>query len=102
MIRPTDLVAPGPTGPVATVAAGVNVSVNNGDPANPVVAVSVPEVSATNLGDKTHAINTTGKTKWKIVANTTTSLLYFALGTADVSKWRLTGAVDSTGDVTPA
>lgn len=92
----------GDPGVVEAVVAGTNIAVDSGDAANPIVAVSFPDVSATNLGDKTHAINTAGKTKGKIIYNTTSDLLYFALGTSDVSKWRLTGAVDSTGDVTPA
>lgn len=97
--------ASGPTGAagvVQTVVAGVNITVNSGDAANPIVAMSLTDVTATNLANKAHAINTVGKTKGKFIYNTTNDLIYFALGTSDVSKWRLTGAVDATGDVTPA
>lgn len=65
-------------------------------------AVPLASATAAQIADKTHAINTAGKTKGKHVYDTTNDLIYFAIGTTDVAKWRLTGAVDSTGDVTPA
>lgn len=58
--------------------------------------------TAAQLADKTHAINTANKVKGKMVYVTDQDLIYFAIGTTDTSKWRLTGAVDATGDVTPS
>lgn len=65
-------------------------------------AVAIATATSTQIADKTHAINTASKTKGKFVYNTTTDLIYFALGATDVSKWRLTGSIDATGDVTPS
>jgi hypothetical protein len=58
--------------------------------------------TSAHIADKTDAINTTGKFKGKMVYDTDSDLIYFALGATDTAKWRLTGAVDTTGDVTPS
>ena len=63
--------------------------------------IGLATATTAQIADKTHAINTTGKVKGKHVYDTTADLIMFALGASDVSKWRLTGAVDNTGDVTP-
>lgn len=93
----------GATGIVATVAVGFGLSVDSADAANPVVSLSaMTTATTTQIGDKTHAVNTSNKTKGRTVYNSSTDLMYYALGSADTSKWRLSGAVDATGDVTPA
>lgn len=65
-------------------------------------AAGLTTVTSTQLSDKANAINTTGKVKGKPCYCSTTDLMYYAIGTADTGKWRLFGAVDSTGDVTPS
>ena len=64
--------------------------------------IGLATATTAQIANKTHAINTTGKSKGKHVYDTTADLIVFALGATDTSKWRLTGAVDSTGDVTPS
>jgi hypothetical protein len=65
-------------------------------------AAGLATATSAQIADKAHAINTSGKSKGKLVYDTTADLMYFAIGTTDVAKWRLTGAVDATGDVTPS
>lgn len=67
-----------------------------------VFAADPPEVTATDLGDKAHAVNTTGKVKGRLAYNSTTDLMYYSLGTTDVAKWRPTSAATNASDVTPA
>lgn len=88
--EPTSAAEAATKGYVDTTAAGL------------IAAQTMATATATNIGDKANAINTTGKTKGKFVYNTTSDLVYFALGTTDVAKWRLSGSVDNTGDVTPS
>ena len=57
-----------------------------------------PSVSTTTLQAASNAINTTGKRMGKLVYNSTTGKMYFALGTTPTSAWR---ATDNSGDITP-
>lgn len=61
-----------------------------------------PTATAAHLADKAHAINTTGKTLYKPVMDSTNHKLYYAIGTADTGKWRPTNDFSGTGDITPA
>jgi N-acetylglutamate synthase/N-acetylornithine aminotransferase len=58
--------------------------------------------TSTQIADKTHAVNTTGKFKGRLVYNTTTDMMWFALGSVNTSKWRPSYASDNSADVTPA
>lgn len=92
-------------GTAATTAATAYATAAQGAKADTAVqpaGLAMAQATAANIADKTHAINTTGKTKGKFVYDTTNDLVMFALGTTDVSKWRLSGSIDNTGDVTPS
>lgn len=60
----------------------------------------LPSSTSALLGNKTAAINTTGKVANKVVYNTTTKTLYVAQGATDVSTW--IDAADGTTTITPA
>ena len=65
-------------------------------------AAGLTTLTSTQLADKTNAVNTTGKVKGKPIYCSTNDLMYYAIATTDTGKWRLFGAVDATGDVTPS
>lgn len=59
--------------------------------------VTLHEATTTQLGDATHAINTTGKYTGKFVLNTTTNILQVAKGAEATDDWQpVTGATAVT------
>ena len=61
--------------------------------------IRFPTYTATQIADKTHAVNTTDKVAGKAVWDTTNHRLMIAGGTADVSNWYV---ADASVTVTPA
>lgn len=59
----------------------------------------IPVVSATNIADDSHAINTADKHVGKLIWDTSNSRLMYALGTGATDGWRV---VDGSATVTPS
>lgn len=82
----------------ATLTAGTNVGVTNGN-GSITLAVVLPNVSAASVGALANAINTTGKVAGKMVVDYATGIIYTATGSAAADAW---APSDASGLVTPS
>lgn len=64
-----------------------------------IAAPMIPEYTAANIADATHAVNTTGKRAGRLVLDTTNERLMVALGALAASEWAI---ADGSATVTPA
>lgn len=81
---------------------GTTIRVSGGSGGGIGIIISSRQVSATNLADSSHAINTSGKILGAMALDTTNNRIYFSLGSNTTSSWRPLDDQSGTSDVTPS